>query len=200
VQNKLLLCFTGVLIMTELFINSDRNSDKHSDKHSYKHIKAGDVDVTIRPITSDDIEIEAAFMRDLSAQAKHENFLSSNRELSSSMISTLCNIDYINSMAYIATIQQGANEKQIGIGLYAIDSKPDEREMAVTVSDEFQHQGIAKQLANHLIKHARINSIKRLILIELCSNYKMRELAESLGMASIIDPKNSSQVIFSMTL
>jgi hypothetical protein len=89
--------------MTELLINSDKNNDKH--------IKAGDVDVTIRPITSDDIEIEAAFMRDLSAQAKHENFLSSNRELSSSMISTLCNIDHINSMAYIATVQQGANEE-----------------------------------------------------------------------------------------
>jgi acetyltransferase len=168
--------------------------------NDYKYIKTDYFDITIRPITFDDIEIEAAFMRDLSAQAKHENFLSSNRELSSSMISTLCNIDYINSMAYIATIRQGANEKQIGIGLYAIDSKPDEREMAVTVSDEFQHQGIAKQLANQLIEHARINSIKKLILIELCSNYKMRELAESLGMASIIDPKNSRQVIFSMTL
>jgi predicted GNAT family acetyltransferase len=178
--------------MTELLINSDKNDNKH--------IKAGDVDVTIRPMTSDDIEIEPAFMRDLSAQAKHENFLNSSRELSSSMISTLCNIDYINSMAYIATIQQGANEKQIGICLYAIDSKPDEREMTVSVSDEFQHQGIATQLANQLIEHARTNSIKKLILIELCSNYKMRELAESLGMASITDPKNSRQVIFSMTL
>jgi RimJ/RimL family protein N-acetyltransferase len=166
--------------------------------NDYKRIKAGDLDVTIRPITFDDIE--AAFIRDLSAQAKHENFLNSSRKLSSSMISTLCNIDYINSMAYIATIQQGGNEKQIGICLYAINSKPDEREMAVTVSDEFQHQGIATQLANHLIEHARTNSIKKLILIELCSNYKMRELAESLGMASITDPKNSRQVIFSMTL
>ncbi|PKG98164.1 GNAT family N-acetyltransferase [Paraglaciecola sp. MB-3u-78] len=32
--------------------------------------------------------------------------------------------------------------------------------MAVTVSDEFQHQGIATQLANHLIEHARTNSNK----------------------------------------
>jgi hypothetical protein len=39
--------------MTELLINGDRNSYRNSDKH----IKAGDVDVTIRPITSDDIEI-----------------------------------------------------------------------------------------------------------------------------------------------
>jgi GNAT superfamily N-acetyltransferase len=142
--------------MTELLINSDKND--------YRHIKAGDVDVTIRPITFDDIEIETASMRDLSVQAEHENFLNSSRELSSSMISTLCNIDYINSMAYIATIQQGENEKQIGICLYAIDSKPDEREMAVTVSDEFQHHGIATQLANHLIEHARTNSIKNTYL------------------------------------
>jgi predicted GNAT family acetyltransferase len=152
--------------MTELLINSDKND--------YKHIKAGDVDVTIRPITFDDIEIEAASMRDLSVQAEHENFLNSSRELSSSMISTLCNIDYINSMDYIATIQQGENEiatiqqgeneKKIGICLYAIDSKPDEREMAVTVSDEFQHHGIATQLANHLIEHARTNSIKNTYL------------------------------------
>jgi acetyltransferase len=90
--------------MKELLINSDKND--------YKHIKAGDLDVTIRPITSDDIEIEAAFMRDFSALAKHKNFLSSSMELSSSMISTLYNIDYINSMAYIATIQQGGNEKK----------------------------------------------------------------------------------------
>jgi acetyltransferase len=90
--------------MKELLMNSDKND--------YKHINAGDLDVTIRPITSDDIEIEAAFMRDFSALAKHKNFLSSSMELSSSMISTLYNIDYINSMAYIATIQQGGNEKK----------------------------------------------------------------------------------------
>jgi acetyltransferase len=166
----------------------------------HKHIKTGDLDVTIRPITSDDKEIEAAFMRDLSAQANHENFLDSSRELSSSMITTLCNIDFINSMSYIATIQQQGNEKQIGVSCYAIDSKPEEREMAVTVSDEFQHQGIDTQLANHLIEHARANSIKKLISIDLRSNHKMRELAESLGMASITDPNNSRQVIFSITL
>jgi acetyltransferase len=165
-----------------------------------KYIKTGDLDVTIRPITSDDKYIEAAFTRNFSAQAKHENFLDGIRGLSSSMLMTLCDIDYTNSMSYIATIQQQGNEKQIGVCCHEINSKPDEREMAVAVSDEFQHQGIAIQLANRLMEHARVNGVKRLYCVDLRSNYKMQELAESLGMTTTTTPHNSSQVVFSITL
>lgn len=168
--------------------------------NDHKCIKIGNLEVTIRPITHEDKEIEADFVRNLSAQSKHDRFLEGIRELSPSMLTTLCDIDYVNSMAYIATIQQEGNEKQIGVCRYAIGSKPDEREMAVTVSDEFQHHGIASQLTNHLMDHARASGIKRLFSIDLRSNYAMRELAESLGMIVETDPDDTRQVIYSMLL
>jgi GNAT superfamily N-acetyltransferase len=163
-------------------------------------IKIGDLNITIRPITPDDKVIEAAFVRDLSPQTRHDRFLGGIRELSPSMLTQLCNIDYVNSMAYVATILEDGDEKEIGVCRYANDSVLGEREMAVTVADEYQHFGIATLLVNKLIEHARANGVKRLTSIDLRTNYKMQELAESLGMVSMTDPEDPRQVIFSITL
>jgi hypothetical protein len=154
-------------------------------------IKIGDLNITIRPITPDDKVIEAAFVRDLSPQTRHDRFLGGIRELSPSMLTQLCNIDYVNSMAYVATILEDGDEKEIGVCRYANDSVLGEREMAVTVADEYQHFGV---------EHARANDVKRLTSIDLRTNYNMQELAESLGMVSMTDPEDPRQVIFSITL
>jgi acetyltransferase len=162
--------------------------------------KIGEFNITIRPITPDDKVIEAAFVRDLSPKSRHDRFLGGLRELSPSMLTQLCDIDYVNSMAYVATILDDGNEKEIGVCRYANDSVLGEREMAVAVADEYRHHGIATLLMNQLIKHARINGIKKLVSIDLRTNYGMRDLADTFGMASIPDPEDPRQVIYSITL
>lgn len=164
----------------------------------HSHVKFGNLEVTIRPISSDDKQIEAAFVRNLSAQSKHDRFLEGIRELSPAMLTQMCDIDYVNNMAYVATIQQSGKEKEIGVCRYVNGSNKNEREIAIAVADEYQHLGIGTELFNHLLIHARANCIKRLFSIDLRSNIKMREFALSLGMKVVTDPEEATQVIYSI--
>lgn len=166
----------------------------------HQFIKVGDLDITIRPIMPNDRIIEADFVHNLSPQAKHERFLGTIRDLSPAMLTSLCDIDYVNSMAYIATIMVNGSEKQIGVCRYANDSVPGEREMAIAVADEYKNKGIATLLIKQLIEQARASGIKKLVSIELSSNHIMKALANSIAMDSKPDPSDSTQIIYSVTL
>lgn len=73
-------------------------------------IRVGDMDVKICPTTPITKVIEAAFMHHLLPQSNHDRFLGGIKELSPSMLTQLCNIDYDNSMAYVATILEDGDE------------------------------------------------------------------------------------------
>ena len=163
-------------------------------------VKIDQLDVTIRPITPDDKDIEAAFVRDLSLETKHERFFEGIKQLSPYMLKKLCEIDYVNTMAYVATIQENGAEKEIGVCRYAAGEDKTERELAITVADNFPYTKIATVLMETLIKHAKTNDIKRLFSIELSSNHRMHTLANSLGMKSKSDPNNAQQVIYTLNL
>ncbi len=102
--------------------------------------------VTIRPIRSTDSAMEAGFVRNLSAATKHYRFFCALKELSPADLSRFCNVDGPHTMAFVATVRDEDREVEIGVGRYAPGSKPDVREMAVTIADEWQHTGIAKLL------------------------------------------------------
>lgn len=162
--------------------------------------KVDEFNITIRPIKPDDKVIEGSFVRDLSPKSRDDRFLGGLRELSPFMLTQLCDIDYVNSMAYVATILDDGNEKEIGVCRYANDSVLGECEMAVTVADEYRLYGIGTLLINQLIKHAKSNGIKKLVSVDLRTNYSMRDLADTLGMALNPDPEDPRQVIYSITL
>lgn len=166
------------------------------------HVKIGGLDITIRPITPQDKDIEAAFVRELSAQTKYERFFEGIRELSPSMLKVMCNVDHVNSMAYVATIKVSGSEKEIGVCRYATatDAKAGESEMAVTIGDDYPYQDIAQVLLKTLIEHAKENHIKRLFSIELSTNFRMHTLAGHFAMTANIHPDDNTLVIYSLDL
>ena len=73
-------------------------------------------------------------------------------------------------MAFVATIRKNGRETEIGVGRYAPNSKADIREMAVTIADEWQHQGLGKLLVEQLIASARDYGVKQIYSVELTDN------------------------------
>ncbi len=166
----------------------------------HKQIILGELTISIRPITPDDAEIEAAFVRQLSLETKRERFFEGIRELSANMLKNLCQIDYVNTMAYVATVQDNGKEKEIGVCRYAAGANIDEREMAVTVADDVSYETIATLLINALSDHARNNKVKTLFSIDLSSNNRMRKLGVLLDMTAKHDPSDAKQVIYTLAL
>lgn len=156
--------------------------------------------VTIRPIRITDVDMEAEFIRRLSLQSKHYRFFAGVAELSPSEVARLCEVDGRNSMAFVATVRHDGAEMEIGVSRYAADSRPDVREMAVTVADDWQRRGLGTMLVKELIQSARSNGVKQLYSIGLADNVAMRALAKAVGMSASRDRSNPNQIIYSLTL
>jgi len=156
--------------------------------------------ITIRPLHPSDTQIEAEFVRNLSDQSKHFRFLGAVKELSESELKRLCSVDGLHNMAFVATIQDGGTEHEIGVSRYAQGEGPDTCEMAVTVADAWQHKGLGRLLADQLIHYAREHGVKQLYSVDYAENTAMQHLAHDLGMTvrrSLDDP---AQVIYSLPL
>ena len=156
--------------------------------------------VTIRPIRSTDSAMEAEFVRNLSAATKHYRFFCAFSELSPAEVSRFCNVDGPHTMAFVATVRDEGHEVEIGVCRYASGRKSDAREMAVTISDEWQHTELAKLLMDHLLIAAKQYGIRQLYAIELADNQTMRILAKDVGMTAERDPNDATQVIYSLGL
>jgi len=156
--------------------------------------------VTIRPIQSSDCDLENEFVRKLSVETKHYRFLGGVKELAPEELKRLCSVDGRHTMAFVATIQEGGHEKEIGVSRFAEGANEGVREMAVTVADEWQHKGLGRLLTTRLIEYAKTHGVKQLYSMDLADNSAMRKLAGELGMSARSDPDDPTQVIYSLLL
>ena len=156
--------------------------------------------VTIRPIRIGDQAIEAEFVRRLSPLSKHYRFFGGVHELSPQAVKSFCDVDGHHSMAFIATLEENGKETQIGVSRFAPNNEEDVREMALTVADDWQTEGLGKMLCEKLIAFAKDHGVKKLYSVELADNRRMRDLAHDLGMSAKRDPEDAKQVIYSLSL
>jgi GNAT superfamily N-acetyltransferase len=154
--------------------------------------------VTIRPIRRDDVARTAAFIDALSTQSKHSLFLGGITRLSDAELQRLCNAHDSRDMAYVATVPARDGERQIGVCRYAGADSAEGAEISVAVADDWQHQGLGKQLLGRLIEHARVHGVRRLYSIDAASNDAMQGLARDLGFSRQRDPDDIHQVIYSL--
>jgi acetyltransferase len=155
--------------------------------------------VTIRPITSKDVELERHFIEDLSPQARRFRFLCSMNTPSDALLRQLTQIDGEHDAALIALAEQPAGTREVGVARFS--STPDGRaEIAVAVSDDWQHKGLGTMLLSQLIKVARSRGIRTLFSIDSAANEPMRELAAYFGFARQTDPDDATQVIHTLKL
>lgn len=159
-----------------------------------------DQQVTIRPIRHDDACLEEQFIEDLSEQTKRNRFLGGVKQLSEKEIQQLCDVDYHDSMAYIATVADGDNTREIGVARYAKNSITQSHELAITIADDFRNSTLGRNLVDTLVDYAREHGVKSIYSMDLNSNTDMRKLAKDLGMSVRLDPNDSHQVIYSLNV
>lgn len=156
--------------------------------------------VTIRSISRADAELERDFVRRLSPESKRCRFLGAPRDLSPEELRRFCEIDGHRSMAFVATIDEGGETRMIGVSRYAPNSEGSDREIAITVADDWQKRGLGSCLAKKLIRHARQHGVEKLYSIDLADNTHMSSLARDLGMEAAPDPQVAYLVVYSLKL
>jgi len=149
-------------------------------------------EVTIRPIKPEDAELEVEFVRTLSAETKYYRFMNTMRELPPAMVARLTQIDYDREMAFLATIQEGGKEVEIGVCRYAVNPDGESCEFAIVVADAWQRHGLARKLMGILIETARNKGIMYMNGVFLANNERMLKFVQGLGFTLSNDPEDST--------
>lgn len=156
---------------------------------------ADGTDITIRPIRPEDAQIEEAFVRDLSPQAKYFRFMQALRELTPEMLVRFTQIDYDREMAFIAVVEQDDKELEVGVARYATNPDGESCEFALVVDDEWQHKGIGSRLMNTLMKTAKARGFATMEGEILSDNRNMLNLVRHLGFSTSISPLDQQIVL-----
>lgn len=119
----------------------------------------------------------------LSEETKYRRFLSAKSQLSQRELDYLCDVDQYDHVALAAELAKGERE---GEGIAAarcirLEEDPTIGEAAITVVDEFQHQGLGGQMLDRLVGAARERGIETIRATLFRENESMRRLLESIG-------------------
>ena len=142
--------------------------------------------ITIRPTLPQDVELQRAFFRALSAESRYGRFMTRLRELPDTLAERFANIDYRHHLALLAEVfDEAGHETMIGEARYVVDERDSTTcELAIAVADEWQCRGIARALLERLERQAVASGIRRMIADTLITNRAMHGLLSRAGFAT----------------
>jgi len=117
------------------------------------------VKLHMRPIRPEDASSLVNFHLQLSAGSIYRRYFAVHPELSAKEVEHLTTVDYVDRFAYI--IEDG--DELIAVGRYDHIPKTTDAEVAILVTDHFQHHGIGILLLWHLARAARPNGITHFV-------------------------------------
>jgi acetyltransferase len=137
----------------------------------------------LRPLRSDDREIEHAFVSGLSAGTRHNRLLGGAVRITKEYIERLTTVDFSRDMALAAVLMLDGNEILIGVARYVLDADGRGCEFALVVADAWQGRGIGRRMMEKLIAVARGRGLARIHGDVLSTNQPMLEFCRRLGFA-----------------
>jgi acetyltransferase len=138
---------------------------------------------TLRPIRAADMELERAFVRNLSPQSKFKRFMGELKELSPDQLYHFTHPDHEHETAYVVIRSTVAGEEQIGVGRFAAEPGSETCEFAITIADAWQGKGLGKRIINALTRDAKARGLKRIEGYVLAANARMLDFCRGLGFA-----------------
>jgi RimJ/RimL family protein N-acetyltransferase len=125
-------------------------------------------------------DLEAAIVR-MSDESLYRRFFVAKRRFSEPEAEHFLNIDFVNHVALVAVTHENSKQAIVGAGRYIV-LEPGTAEVAFSVVDEYQGQGIGAALMRHLSSIARQVGLNKLIAEVLASNGAMLKVFETSGL------------------
>ena len=133
----------------------------------------------IRPVRPDDRARFVAAFELLSEQSRYLRFFSCKNALTDAELDYFTCVDGVTHVAYGAVDEHG---RGLAVGRYVVlAEEPDVAEVAVTVLDEIQGQGLGHALIERLVQDARQAGLRALRFWVHSTNSAMVHLLRGLG-------------------
>lgn len=135
-------------------------------------------EAAIRPIRPDDKERLRAAFRGLESASIHTRFFHAKKDVTDAELKRLTELDPAKEAALVVTV----GERIIAVGRYVVTGKGC-AEVAFTVEEDFQRNGLASRLLGDLAVIARERGLEQFEAFVLPENLAMLNVFERSGLA-----------------
>ena len=143
------------------------------------------MDVVIRPIRPEDEPLMAKFHQTLSERTvylRYFQFSPLSQRTAHERLVRICFIDYDREMALVAERRKPNGDREIiGVGRLTKVHGHNEAEVAVLISDRYQHRGLGTELLKRLVHIGRDEQLDRLVAYMLPENQEILKMCLRLG-------------------
>lgn len=150
------------------------------DLEAYKATKAG-LNILLRPVKISDEPLLKDFFYSLSDKSIYRRFFSARTDMPHEYLQEFVVIDYTQKMIILAGIEGGKKEEIIGLGQYAIVENTHIGDLALVVRDDYQNQGIGRELLSYLTFLAKKQGLLGFTAEVLVDNKPMLHLFDLFG-------------------
>jgi RimJ/RimL family protein N-acetyltransferase len=137
--------------------------------------------IEIRALRPQDRDHLIAAVNRTSSESLYRRFFAVRRHFSETEESFYLNIDFVGHVALVALADENGHPIIVGGGRYVV-GEPGQAEVAFTVVDKYQGQGVGAALLRHLAAIARRAGLRELVAYVLADNRAMLKVFEKSGL------------------
>jgi acetyltransferase len=139
------------------------------------------INVFIRPILPTDECLLVDLFYRLSSGSLYLRFLQPMNHLSDDMLFQLTHIDYQKNFALVALTRERGKDCLIAVARYGYDPEDKITDFAITVRDDWQHNGLGKELLMKIFAIGREHHIFRFVSIIDSTNHAIKHILRRIG-------------------
>ncbi|MBI2869674.1 MAG: GNAT family N-acetyltransferase [Chloroflexi bacterium] len=137
--------------------------------------------ILLRPIRPDDAEKWVSFVSKLSNHTRYMRFHHVTKDLTMDDAMRFCDVDYINTFAFVAEASRDNRRNIVAVGRYFRLPGKNTAEVAFVTDDAYQRRGIGTGLMKWLVDVARSNGITTFEADVLSANEPMLSVIRDYG-------------------
>jgi GNAT superfamily N-acetyltransferase len=118
------------------------------------------LELFVRPVKASDERLFQEYLYKLSERSVYLRFFAVRKDFPHEIAQEMVAIDYESNMGIVCTLDISDTSPIIAAGHWMLDYNDNMAEVAFSVADEYQHQGIGTYLLHFLIRVARERGIR----------------------------------------
>jgi GNAT superfamily N-acetyltransferase len=147
---------------------------------TYRTTRTG-LELFLRPVKISDEPLLKDFFHALSDRSLYRRFISMRKDMPHERLQEFSVIDYTKEMVILAVREDGEQEEVVGVGQYGIDEATHAAEVALVVQDDYQNQGVGRELLAYLTFLAKKQGLLGFTAEVLMENQPMMSLFKTMG-------------------